>query len=75
MTKKDLLTIWGYLESYKMDLEKGLRMYQNLLTHKDLLTEADRAVITEKLVEDNKRNIAEIKRLQGLIEAAAPIEE
>ncbi len=75
MTKKDLLTIWGYLDSYKMDLEKGLKMYQNLLTHKDLLSEADRACITEKLIEDDKKHIAEITRLQRLIEAAAPIEE
>lgn len=58
MKTKDLLTIWGYLESYKIEIEKKLRT----------LAEKQPDERTENLIADYTRNVAEIKALQKKID-------
>ncbi len=75
MDKKDLLTIWGYLESYKIELQQSVRMLQNLWDNRETLCKENRELIRPELIADHRKDIDEITRLQRLIEAAAPIEE
>ena len=75
MDKKDLLTIWGYLESYKIELQQSVRMLQNLWDNRETLCKENRELIRPELIADHRKDLDEITRLQRLIEAAAPIEE